>query len=280
MTKKSIPPDPPEFLTKAVQWALRPIIRLLLHLNITLPTLVQWIKALYVEIADREFRLPGKTQTDSRISLLTGVHRKDVKQFRQQADHNSAPPTSRTAQMLALWTSAAPFYDKRKKQPKPLAIQSDANGSFNDLVTRVSRQDIRPRAVLDQWLDADLIEIDNGKAMLKMDRLGSSPQQEEQALFFGKIIHDHIQASGQNLITQPPPHLDRCVYYNNLSEASIEQLRDMAETESMKLLQRINQEARRLQKQDSKTDSSKHRFTYGTFFYHTEQTDETDQTND
>jgi hypothetical protein len=36
------------------------------------------LKSLYVEVAARELTLEERPQTDSRVSLLTGVHRKEV----------------------------------------------------------------------------------------------------------------------------------------------------------------------------------------------------------
>jgi len=37
-----------------------------------------------VDVAVKEFPVDGKPQTDSRVTLLTGVHRKDVKRLRNE----------------------------------------------------------------------------------------------------------------------------------------------------------------------------------------------------
>ena len=57
--------------------------RALIAQGVTAPALYRLLKRLYVEVAEREFRLDGERPTDSRISLLTGVHRRDVKAFRR-----------------------------------------------------------------------------------------------------------------------------------------------------------------------------------------------------
>ncbi|MDP1635270.1 MAG: DUF6502 family protein, partial [Gallionellaceae bacterium] len=69
-------------LISAVRHLLRPLVKLLLTHSITFPFLSDLLKSIYVEVATEEFRLQDKPQTDSRISLLSGVHRKDVKNLR------------------------------------------------------------------------------------------------------------------------------------------------------------------------------------------------------
>ena len=73
--------NPHASLLQALQKLLRPLIRLLLAQGVTFPMLASQLKAVYVQVAKEEFKLTDKRQTDSRISLLTGVHRKDVKRL-------------------------------------------------------------------------------------------------------------------------------------------------------------------------------------------------------
>ena len=64
---------------------LRPLVRLLIERSIPLPFVTELLRGLYVEVAVKEFPVEGKRQTDSRVNLLTGVHRKDVKRLRAHA---------------------------------------------------------------------------------------------------------------------------------------------------------------------------------------------------
>ena len=61
---------------------LRPLVRLLIRSGITFPALIDLLRELYVNVAENEFPLPDKAQTDSRVSLLTGIHRKEVRRLR------------------------------------------------------------------------------------------------------------------------------------------------------------------------------------------------------
>ena len=74
----------PLSLISAVRFMLRPLVKLLLAHSITFPFMSNLLKSIYVEVATNDFRIEGKPQTDSRISLLSGVHRKDVKNLRPE----------------------------------------------------------------------------------------------------------------------------------------------------------------------------------------------------
>ena len=71
-------------LLQTLTTIFKPLVRLLIHQNITYVGLQNLLKNIYVKVADESFNLKGKRQTDSRISLLTGVHRADVKRIRSE----------------------------------------------------------------------------------------------------------------------------------------------------------------------------------------------------
>ncbi len=68
----------------AARRILRPLTRLLLANGVTLPAIQEILKSVLIEVAEEDFPVKGKVTTDSRISVLTGVHRKDVKRLRHQ----------------------------------------------------------------------------------------------------------------------------------------------------------------------------------------------------
>ena len=82
-TDGNLPGGPSPALVRALRQVLRPLVRLMLAQGITYPYLLELLKGLFVEVADKEFRLDARPPTDSRISLVSGVHRKDVSRLRQ-----------------------------------------------------------------------------------------------------------------------------------------------------------------------------------------------------
>ena len=147
----------------AVTTVLRPLVGLLMENGLTYPWLSGVLKSVFVDVAEKEFRLPDKRQTDSRVTLLTGVHRKDVRRLRQAGETDEAGPPPSVflgAQLVAVWTSDERFLDVQGS-PKPLSrLPRDDVPSFEKLVTSVSK-DIRPRAVLDEWLRLGAVEVDD-----------------------------------------------------------------------------------------------------------------------
>jgi Family of unknown function (DUF6502) len=153
------PGEPPRALTQAIVRLLRPLVRVLIAHGVTFPMLAQLLKDIYVGVAEEAFPLSGKAQTDSRLSLLTGVHRKDVRALRGRgrAGDRPSPVVSRNAQMMAIWAGAADYLDARGR-PRALP-RTGGRPSFESLVESVSK-DIRPRVVLDEWQRLGLIRID------------------------------------------------------------------------------------------------------------------------
>ena len=261
----------PTALLRAVRKLLRPLISLLVARGITYPTLIQVLKSLYVEVADKDFALDNKRQTDSRINLLTGVHRKDVKRLRQElGDEDSLVPAtvSLGAQLVARWIGLDKYLDK-DGQPLPLPRQAVGDNalSFEELVASVNK-DIRPRVVLDEWLNLGIVRLDEqNRVCLNTDAFVPEQGFDELAYYFGRNLHDHIAAAANNISGHTPRQLERSVYYSGLTSASVKSLTTLAESEGMKALQAVNRSALQLQKDDANKQDAVHRINFGIYFH-------------
>jgi hypothetical protein len=157
-------PVPPASLLKAARRLMRPLVRLMMQNGLTFPVLAESLRRLYVEIAANDLLTDPKVRTDSRISLLTGVHRKEIRRLREMpADTVDAPDiVTLGSQIVARWLGTAPFVDAEgRPRPLPRINNSGAgsNPSFDELVASVTT-DIRPRAVLDDLLGHGVIVMD------------------------------------------------------------------------------------------------------------------------
>jgi hypothetical protein len=256
----------------ALQRVLKPIVRLSLSQGINYQMLVETLKVVFVQVAEEEFKLTQREQTDSRISLLTGLHRKDVHRLRDQPESTYTPSlVSLGSQLVGLWISDPDFID-RQGNPKPLARLASVGGniSFDRLVARVSK-DIRARPVLDEWLRVGVVYIDdNDYVCLNTDAFVPSAGFEEKLFFFQQNIHDHAAATAHNLMNLTPPMLERCVYYDGLTLEAINELKALAENQGMTALKAVNVRAIELQAASKDAADANQRFTYALFFYHTE----------
>jgi hypothetical protein len=258
----------PGALVSALRQVLRPLVRLLVARQILFPSLSNLLKSVYVEVAEQDFPLAGKRQTDSRISLLTGVHRKDVRRLRTaiEAGGEVPPVISLGAQLVARWN--ADLVDA-EGSPLPLPAQStdDQVPSFEALVRSVSK-DIRPRSVLDEWLRLGVVRFDE-QGRLVLDTGAFVPQKgfEEKLYYFGRNLHDHIAAAAHNVLGLEPPFVERSVRYGRLRRASVGELAELAEETGMRALREVNRRARTLQEHDAGASKAQRRIHFGIYFF-------------
>lgn len=266
-----IDPAPPEgtALHAPVARLLRPLVRLFVSRGITFPALTNLLRELYVNVAEYDFALPGKEQTDSRVSLLTGIHRKEVRRLRGAGAPVSQVPAvvSRTSRIIARWIAAPEFTDRQGRPlPLPRAAEEGA-ASFESLVAGVTR-DVRPRAVLDEWLDRGLAVLDpQGRVVLLESAYLPRGGGEPQLYYFGRNLHDHVAASVENILGEAPRFLERAVHYDGLSAELAERLEARAREIAMDALRQANAEAHAACESDP---GGRHRWNFGIYVYREE----------
>lgn len=281
LTKQTPGSPPNKALVQALRRLLRPLVRLLLHFQITFPFLAELIKSIYVEVAEKDFALEGKKQTDSRLSVLTGIHRKDIKRLKKALVEGESEPeiVNLGTSVVSQWVSDERFIDEEGK-PKPLALKpvsanpnadadnssSDSENNFEALVQSVYRQDVGARSLLDEWLRLGIVSIESDHAVLNMDAFIPKAGSEEQAFFLGMNLADHIGAIEHNIMHANDPFFERCVYYENLTEEDLDQLKAMVAEEGMATLKKINKKAQQLKKKHGGKGS--HRFNSGLYLFH------------
>ncbi len=258
----------PAPLVAALRRVLRPLIRLLLSYGIRFQTFCDLAKSIYIQIAEEEFKLDNKAQTDSRISLLTGVHRRDVKRLRSESLAVSSLPlqASLSAQLLAIWSGRDEYLDAQGAPlPLPRLASKGGEHSFEALVQSVSK-DFRARVVLDEWLRQGIATLDEqDNVHLAADAFASPQGIEEKSFYFGQNIHDHLAATVHNLSGATPPFLERCVYYNDLTADSVKEYERIARSAGMRAIHTVNRHAIELQKRDAGKSDAVYRTNFGIY---------------
>jgi hypothetical protein len=255
-------------LARAVRTLLRPLVRLLLSKQLTYTFIANLLKSVFVEVAEAEFSIEGRRQTDSRLSLLTSIHRKEVKRLRAQLGRGEAMPS--TASLGALVVSrwiADPDYLDESGNPKAIPRTGDEEPSFASLVESVSK-DIPACSVLDEWIRLGVVESDErDRVVLRANSFVPNRGLDEKLHFFGRNLHDHISAGVHNILEEGEPTFDRLVFYDRLTVESAEELSAMAREEGAELLNRINRRALSLQTRDSRAVDATNRISIGTYFH-------------
>ena len=264
------PGTAPPALVVALRRLLRPLVQLLLSHQIQYPQLAKLLKAIYVDVAAHEFRIDNRPPTDSRLTLLTGIHRKEIRRLREESPDVDAVPSavSLGAQLVARWIGSSEFRDAEDRPvPLPRTSKSASEPSFEGLVESVSKA-IRSRSVLDEWLQLGIVHRDDqNRICLNVDAFVPEKGFDEKAFYFGRNLRDHIAAAGANLNGERPPLLERAVYYGGLTDESICELQALSENLGMKALRAVNEKALALKRRDAKREGATRRMTLGVYFF-------------
>ncbi|HEB88926.1 MAG TPA: hypothetical protein ENI85_05085 [Deltaproteobacteria bacterium] len=265
---------------RAARSLLRPLVRLLLESQITYPLLGDLLKELFIDVAERDLPIDGRRQTDSRISLLTGIHRKDVKRLRrlrEEAEGTTSPSIPLGALLVSRWMGD-PRYLDTEGAPRALPRMPGREGepSFEELVTAVNK-DIPARSVLDEWIRQGIAEMDDdGIVRLRVESFVPEEGLEAKIHFFGRNLRDHVATGAHNLIGEGRPYFDRSVFYDELSRESVEELDRAAREAGARMLRDLNRRAFELQRRDAGREDATYRMTVGAYYYAADERDEAD----
>ena len=263
--------QPSDFFLRAIRRILRPLVKTLITHGITFPMIADMLKHVFVDVVDKDFRLdPGKKPTASRISLITGVHRKDIKKFREYAGEGDQPQAANSlgAQIIAKWRGASEYTDEHG-DPVVLARFKTTGGgpSFEQLVRSIST-DIRPRVVLDDLVKRQILCLGPyDTVILKQSAFIPKEDMAELLVHYGRNIHDHLAAAGNNIGEGGRPFLERSVYHYGLTGDAARLLEKRAEKDGMEVLLNLNREAQQLKETEKSPSEATKRVTFGIYFY-------------
>ncbi|MFI5320820.1 MAG: DUF6502 family protein [Myxococcota bacterium] len=257
-------------LAAAVRSVLRPLVRILLRNQVDVWTLVETVKQIYVDVASREFAAAERKPTVSRVSLLTGLTRKEVSRLWEQ-DENAGVDSarySRAANVITGWIRS-PGYQAANGDPLELAFDG-ARRSFSDLARRFGT-DVTPRALLDELLSAGAVERTPANRLRLLAR-GYVPRTDdaEKLGILGADVADLISSVDHNIVNPPErAFFQRKVAYDNLVAACLPELRERAARRGQTLLEALDgfMAAHDRDANPSVTGEGRHRAVLGIYYY-------------
>lgn len=267
-----VPPKSEDIFLRVLKSLLKPLVRALIAHRVTAPAVYRLLKRAYVEVAASEFSLDGTRPTDSRISMLTGVHRRDVRAFREEdggGDEQVEEKVTVITSVLGRWLASAETTDENGN-PIVLPRASTDGPSFEDLVSSISK-DVRPRTVLDELVRQGLVVDGDGMLEISASAFVGPEDMDQRVFFFSENIGDHIAAATDNLTAEQPRFLERAVFYNLLSAASVDEIEDEARRKGAAVLTDLNKMAHERQQNDRAENAGTQRFRFGIYFYRTDE---------
>ena len=229
-------------ITSAVLRLLRPLVRILLRHGIPHGTFSELAKWVYTDVASREFGIAGRKQTVSRVSILTGLTRKEVKRLMEipsMQDVVHAERYHRAARVIGGWLKDSRFTDEQN-QPRPLSMDDGEKG-FAALVKAYSG-DIPVRAILDELERVGVVQKSKGGVRLLSRGYIPKAGRLEKIHILGEDAHDLMASIDHNLV-EPPSEafLQRKVFYDNIPEEKMEVLRRQLFQMGEAFIQRVDE---------------------------------------
>jgi hypothetical protein len=181
MNDASTPSDSAS-LTNAVGLVLRRIVRLLVG-TISFPALIEIMKTLYVEEAEKKINRSGSKPTKSALALLTGLDTRVVSNVLAKDYDLNLEPKNICAEnaLLDMWANDPFFTDAETGKPLILPIEGRGR-TFQGLVLRAIGRNITIKTVLDRLMSSGNIRtISDGIDQVEMLDLFYSPITNDRA---------------------------------------------------------------------------------------------------
>lgn len=270
----------PALAAQALAHLLKPLARLMIDHGVQLPAMLELLKKSLVDDAVKTFGVADKASTNTRIALLTGLHRKDVRRLRGVPDAGQSdvcvPMVSLAASVVARWISD-PHYLNSDQTARPLA-RTPRRGQlgepgFTNLVAEISR-DVGARAVLDELERLGVVDVqDDGYVSLKATAFVPKEGHDESFHFLALNVSDHLATAVHNMAPARggPQMLEQSAFAVDLSATQAEQLQARARQLWATCLQQFLQTATVAEQRSRADEGPKHRVRFGVYFHDTVQ---------
>ncbi len=229
-------------LFAAILRLLRPLVRILLRNGVSYSTFADFVKWVYVDVASKEFGIKGRKQSTSRVSVITGLSRKEVMRVRKLSrpdDRESSEKYNRAARVIAAWRRDRNFLDA-KGRPALLPM-SGPGVSFSELVKRFSG-DIPVRATLDELIRVGAVKrLEDGRISLLTRTYVAESSDADKLHIMGTDVAHLMSTIDHNLKSDPMgPFFQRKVAYDNLPDEVLPLFRQYSAKRAQTLLENLD----------------------------------------
>ncbi len=176
----------------ALRLALRPLVRVMIRNGVTFKEAAEVCKQTYVEVARQDYGVYGRPTNASRIAILTGISRHEVKRIRDAMtdEHEALQRMSGATRVLGGWYTDPDFCDADDK-PRALSLEAtDKAGSFAALCRRYA-PDIPFTAMLKELQRVNVVASVKGGRLFPTARYYMPDSQDPDAVLrAGSVLAD------------------------------------------------------------------------------------------
>jgi len=185
--------DEKSFVHSACRRVLRPLASLLLRYGMTWKEFSDLSKSVFVQAATEEFGINGRPTNISRVSILTGIARKEVKRQRVLLETDELPVKRKTTdatRLLSGWHQDPEFLDSGEL-PK-LLLENGHGATFEMLFSRYGGDIAMPTMIKELIKTGAMERQDSGEFKVLMRYYQPAAADSEALQFAIDRIHDVI----------------------------------------------------------------------------------------
>ena len=228
-------------LLTACRMLLRPIALLLLKGGVTWREFSELSKSVFVSVATEEFGIGGRPTNVSRVSILTGISRKEVKRQRdllEAAAPEASLKTTDATRLLSGWHQDPDYLDPTG-QPLPLPLTGD-KPSFKTLFDAYGG-DTPEQTLLKELRHANSIHDDNGNVVAARRYHMPGDLDPGGLLFLGTNLFDHGQTLASNVgDVAAPKWLEGFAVDDRIDPEAVEAFREYIDRRGQQFLEEVD----------------------------------------
>ena len=223
---------------------LRPIASVLLRCGMTWREFSEVSKSVFVEVATDQFGLAGRPTNVSRVSIMTGISRKEVKRQRDMLQEMSPPAPSKTTdatRLLSGWHQDPDFVDKHG-QPRALPLNGKSP-NFSELFNRYGG-DTPEQTMLRELKNAGAIEVDAQEKLIAKSRyFMPGAMTESNIRLFGTHLGSHAQTLNNNIAQGPEakPRIEGIVFDDRIHRDHLQAFEAYLDARGQAFLEEIDE---------------------------------------
>lgn len=266
------PESRPDLTLAAAVRLLAPLVPLLLREGVSYPRFASALKIAFLEEAPAVLLDSDIRVSDSSVSTLTGIHRKDVREWRSAGQPRSQARTLSAVMTLFTRWSTDPAYCDAKGRPLVLE-RKGGPGTFEALAASVSN-DVHPRTVLQELVRLGVAELVAGESEGADDRVSlcadafvPTDGAAEMLQLLSDNVGDHLGAAVRNVLGSTPPMLEQSIYADTLRPQSVALMNELARKVWKGVFSEIVREATALSDRDASREDADQRIRIGMYFY-------------
>ena len=226
----------------ALRVILRPIVRVLLRAGVNWKEFAEVGKATFVQVASEDFGIRGRPTNVSRVAILTGFTRREVRRLRDLLEHEDSAGFGRmnyATRVLTGWFTDRDYSDDAGK-PRPLDA-TGSNPSFESLCAKYCG-DVAATTMLKELKHVGAVVEENGKLTAKTRYYMPVLMDPEQIVRSGSVFEDLGNTVAYNLHRRPgdPSRFERRATNTQIPVASVPAFRDYVEQEGQAFLEKVD----------------------------------------